>query len=251
MAKRLWVLNWRRIQAIRHEAGANDAEALARFFEDGQIRDNGSLHGRVQAILEATEHRWFSGFRTPLDVSGLQDCHGFGYQGFRPEYHDPWPTSRDQVGHFLTALGLALYPGAVSRRRLFLRLRDWVGAPRTMPDAEVALRLIIGHEKLPDPVLPDPLVLPKVRRQFASVTAADVAIFRRALAAQAGWELDLQRARSDLAGIEVGSGTGNSWPDVYLSLAGYHMAGLVQDGRISSPVQIAAWVRDNLLLPPP
>lgn len=248
VARTVYGSNWQRIQQIRQEAGGNDAEALARMFEDEAILDDSTFEGRLRALLEATEHRWFPRLRTFLDVPGLQDCRGFGYQGFRPEFHDPWETSRDQVGHFLTSLGLALYPEKVKTRRLLLRLRDWVGAPRSMSNEEVAMRLIIGHEKRADPVLPDPLVLPKVRRQFACATAADVAAFRRALKSQGpDARLDLDRARPHLAQIEVGAGTGNSWADVYLSLAGYYLAELVRSGRVSSPAEIAAWVRENLM----
>jgi hypothetical protein len=244
------VTNLRRIRRIREEAVGDDAEALARVFEDARIRDDGTLAGRIRAVLAATEHRWVPGVHTPLDVPGLYEVKGFGDDGFRPELRDPWPGSRDQVGHFLTALALALRPELVRARRFGVRARDWAGAPKGMSDEEVGLRLIIGHEKEPDPGRFDPLMLLKVRRQFASATGADVAAFRRALAVQGpGVGLDLATASEHLSAIAVGSGVGNSNQDMLLSLAGYRLAQLVTTRRLRTGAEVARWVRDRLAVP--
>lgn len=240
--------NLRRIRHIRAESGGNDAETLARLFEDREIRDDGSLGGRIDALLEATEHRWLPRIHTPLDVPGLYEVRGFSHNGFRPEFEDPWPGSRDQVGHLLTAFALAVRPETVDARRLAVRVRDLVGAPRGMPRTEVALRLTIGHEKRPDPGRHDPLILLKLRRQFASATDDDVASFVAAVervvdGAPGG---DLAAAPGPLTSIHVGSGTGNSRQDLRLSIAAYVLAELVTTGRLAAGADVAAWIRRNL-----
>lgn len=143
------VWNRKRIAALKGEAGT-DLEALARMFEDEQIIDDGSVVSRVQAVLGVTES---------LVIPGLQTGEEFSDTGFRGDqepggagFRDPHPSSRNQVGHFLTAVGLQFSPEVVSRHiPYFGTIRSMVEAPTTMSDAEVALRLTIGHEKAPDP----------------------------------------------------------------------------------------------------
>jgi hypothetical protein len=143
--------NQARIIAIRAEAGYDDAEALARLFEDGDLRDDGTPPRRLRTILAATE-RWM--------IRGLQTALPFGDHGFRGDrarrgtgFRDPWPSSRNQVGHFLTAVGLAFRPAIVSGPVAGLPLRSWLGADRSLSDVRVAKRLTIGHELGPDPGL--------------------------------------------------------------------------------------------------
>ncbi len=241
------VRNLRRVRRIHVEAGGDDAETLARMFEDDGIPDDGSVEGRLRALLEATEHRWIPWTHTFLDVPGLHEAKGFSDRGFRPEFQDPWPVSRDQIGHILTAVALALNARRLAKTRFGIRVRDLVGAPKDMSNDEVALRLTIGHEKLPDPGRFDPLILWKLRRQFACVTDADVVTFGDALAALGSdTGLDLNRAGQHLAEIAVGDRVGNSIQDLNLSLAGYRLAQLVRDGRFAHREEFAAWVRENL-----
>jgi hypothetical protein len=140
-----------RIMAIRGEAGLDDAEALARLFEDDSLRDDGTPPRRLQTLLAATQ-RW--------TIPGLQTGLRFLDEGFRGDqtrrgtgFRDPWPSSRNQVGHFLTAVGLAFRPALVSEPVAGLPMRTWLGADRSLSDEQVAKRLIIGHELGPDPGL--------------------------------------------------------------------------------------------------
>jgi hypothetical protein len=130
------------IRGLKEQAGS-DLEALASLFESDEIVDDGTVTSRLQVILTATEH---------LMVPGLQTGIEFSDEGFAPEFRDPHPSSQNQVGHFLTAVGLQFSPGVVSEDiPLFGTIRDMVEAPEGMDDQEVALRLTIGHEKAPDP----------------------------------------------------------------------------------------------------
>jgi hypothetical protein len=122
--------NRERISKIRDEAPTH-VEALARLFTDSQILDDGTLLGRVQAILEATEHRFVPGLHTGIL---------FGQNGFREEFLDPWQASSNQVGHFLTAVRLAFDPKFLSNPALFFLLNSW-------QHKNIPVRLIVGHEK--------------------------------------------------------------------------------------------------------
>ncbi|HWS99315.1 MAG TPA: DUF4157 domain-containing protein [Pyrinomonadaceae bacterium] len=141
--------NRERIGVIKGEAGS-DLETLARVFEDAEIIDDDTVQGRLQSVLGATEHVVIPGLQTGIEFSdtGFAGDQNPGGAGFR----DPHPSSRNQVGHFMTAVGLEFSPGVVSRPiALFGSIRSMVGAPAGMSDADVALRLTIGHEKAPDP----------------------------------------------------------------------------------------------------
>ena len=239
--------NLRRILAIRAQAGFDDAEALARMFEDDGIADDDTLQGRLWSILRATQQHWLPGRHTPLDLPGLREIRVAGDAGFRSEFRDPWAHSRDQIGHFLTALGLFLYPETVRTRRLGVRVRDWVRAPKGMSDEEVALRFIIGHEKVPDPILGDPRALIQFPKQFTSATAADVATYHQALEALGlGWRVDLEAGVRILSGIQAGKGRGNSIQDLSLSLMACRLGQLIRGGVVRSGAEAAAWIRDNL-----
>ncbi len=143
--RNIW--NEQRIEALE----GNDLERLALMFEDAQIVDDGTVSSRLDVILAATEHIVVPGLQTGISFSDT------GFRGTRdpagPGFRDPHPSSRNQPGHFLTAVGLLTHPDVVSRPTLFYgrSVRELVGAPATMSDADVALRLTIGHEKAPDP----------------------------------------------------------------------------------------------------
>src|SRR5690606_34510246 len=117
------------IEDIRDEAAPNDLEALARLFEDPRLFDDGTPQGRLEAILEATESPSLPGYQ-----KGIR----FGENGFRAEFHDPHVASSNQVGHFLTAVGMAYNPGLVRRPiKLIFDIRSLLNAPAGMSDSEV------------------------------------------------------------------------------------------------------------------
>lgn len=158
-ARNLW--NRQRILEIKASAG-NDLAALAQLFDSDEIVDDGTLQSRTAAVLDVTAHLVIPGLQTGIDFgdTGFAGDQRPGGAGFR----DPHPSSRNQVGHFLTAVGLEFSPGVVSTQIPALRLvraafgapdadtvREMIHAPASMSDADVALRLTIGHEKAPDP----------------------------------------------------------------------------------------------------
>ncbi len=160
------------------ETAPSDLEALALLWDDDAIVDDGTVVGRLRAILRATERSSIPGLQTRIlfsDTGFAGDQRLHGGKGFR----DPWPSSRNQVGHFLTAVRLQFAPEIVSQPIPLLgSIRRIVGAPAAMSDAEVAARLAIGHEKATDP--------PTGPQAAIVVLAASLLTYQRAKEAGAG-----------------------------------------------------------------
>ena len=212
--------NRRRILAIRDEA-PTAVEALARMFTDARISDDGDVLGRLGAILVATQHRFVPGLHTGIAI---------GLTGFRSEYEDPWETSTDRVGHFLTAVRLTVDPGFLS-----IPLFPLLVGGRSHED--LALRLMIGHEKAPDPPDIDQVslrtlvrVLRCFRAQYRAATKEDVASF----------------CAGDLEAIQVGRGLGNSMADLRLSYQGWLFGQRMAAAGFGSREEVADWIRGEL-----
>lgn len=209
-----------RMARIRDQA-PNAVEALARMVEDSQIIDDGTPRGRVDVILMASEHAIIPGLHTGLNI---------GLTGFRKEYEDPWPTSTDQVGHFLTAVRLCIDPGFLFISPIPLLLGGW-------GDRDIPLRLIIGHEKAPDPPDVDKRniqtllsVLRHFRAQYHSVQEEDIENFKT----------------GNLQAISLGNGLGNSMADLALSYQGWVFGLKLKEGAFPTRQSVADWVRSVL-----
>lgn len=158
-ARVIW--NRARILEIKNSV-ATDLEALTQLYSDDSVVDDGTLAGRTSAVLGVTASLVVPGLQTGVEFSdtGFAGDQNPGGAGFR----DPHPSSRNQVGHFLTAVGLQFSPDLVSRPIPGIGLvratlgvptgntvREMIQAPAALSDEDVALRLTIGHEKAPDP----------------------------------------------------------------------------------------------------
>jgi hypothetical protein len=266
---------------VRSGGRPNRPEALARSFEDTQITDlisrraGGTFRGgtvwislgeaasRLESILMATAKPAVPGLQTGGAIDGWDDA------GFRPEFKDPHPSSNNQVGHFLTAVGLGYNPSSVrysvgvsmSRGSGIVRgigellrrssgLRDLSAKDALDPfghysDEEFAIRLMVGHEKYPDPI-DDPSTF---LQQFAKATSGDVAAFRSAEQNLGNrLPLDLKSALATLRGIAVDNRQrGNSYEDLLLSLAGWRLGRSIQYGTLSTRASVASWSRQTLM----
>jgi hypothetical protein len=212
--------NRARIFVIR-DGAATAVEALALMLTDGQIEDDGTVSGRVRAILLATEHPYMMGLHTGAKI---------GVTGFRNEYEDPWKQSADQVGHFLTAVRFAFDSRFLINPIYPLVLGGWGHRDR-------ALRLMVGHEKAADPVSIDQIsprviidVLRCFRRQYRSATAEDVANF----------------CVGKMDTIVLGNGLGNSMADLLLSYQGWLFGQWVVEGWFKTRQETADWIRREL-----
>lgn len=237
---------------LRTESGGNDAEALARMFTDPRLLDDGTVAGRMDAILEATQHGNIAAAHTGVEA---------GDEGFRGDrekngkgFKDPHFNSRNQVGHFLTAVGLAYSPRRLEKKiaPTDLTLRSLLGVPASVKPEEVALRLIIGHEKAPDPEpngIPTPTQYFGFKKQYELANEKDMNSFLRADEALGnGFIVNMDAAEAHLRKIEINPDwDGNSIQDLRLSLAGYHLGQKIRSGAFSSRHEIAEWIRKNLM----
>jgi len=87
------------------------------------------------------------------------------------------------------------------------------------------------------------------RRQFRATTDADVQAFRHAASALgSGPTLNLQAAEPFLNQITIDpSMRGCSIQDLRLSLAGWHLGMSIRSGNFSNGVEVASWIRNNLM----
>ncbi|QKV90565.1 hypothetical protein HUT19_01255 [Streptomyces sp. NA02950] len=262
-------------RAQKLAAGSDDCEALALLFSDPGIIDDGTVPGRLREILAITEH---------FAIPGLQTRIRFHDRGFKgqptpggPGFRDPWPKSDNQVGHFLSAAGMNFQPDVVRREvgGVGPTVRSLLRAPDNMSDREVVQRLVIGHEKAPDPAVDAPSmaasalgglsggsslgaivgaaagaamsVVSGFRVQFEAVTPSDMSAWAAALSALGNNSvINLAAAEPHLRKIPINySFSGNSIQDLRLSLCGWYLGQAIAN-RFASREDVAKWVRINL-----
>ena len=249
----------------------------------GQPTDSASE--RVEKVIQETKSKYgptqFG--RIPHGAAGFKDMLDDNNPATPKEKRHP--SSNHQVGHFLTAVRLGYQPKELTRFNPNIYVlpiagcssnimitpdacgerpqnyADLLGAPSGMDAEEVAIRSIVGHEKVADynpegwykyPVLLQYKKAQAAAVQFAAATAADVATWRRADAALgAGPVLDLDKALAVLkdpaSGITVDeTKDGNSYPDLLLSLLGWRLGREVQQGKITDRAQVEQWIKTNI-----
>ncbi len=202
--RELW--NKRQIGRIKADAGS-DLDALAAMFEDDEIVDDGTVSGRLQTILTITKHLVIPGLKTGLP---------FGDTGMAKKFQDPWESSRNQVGHFLTAVGLEYEPEAVSRPipAVLLAHRHYTSLDGTIRAlVEVILRRPSPVSDLVEQFLADPTAITVRNLVGASETLSDCDV---ALRLTIGHEL------------APDPGIGHAFAIAFAGLAQYHKTGLAE-----------------------
>lgn len=219
-------------------------ELLAALFEDTQIDDDAydavPLIKRLRTILKASNKG---------EAGGLVHFSGILYQwhddGFRTAFLDPWPSSDNQCGHFLTAVHLGYDP---MKGFAFANSQSSLGTffemTSGLPASEgICCRMIVGHEQVGDDAY-----LAAVR-QVKSPSDNEVRTFyNAAVQCKTNATVDLSKAQSLLASVTVGSGVGNSRQDLHLSLFGYIFGTLIREGA-KGTTELAdgsGWIRRNL-----
>jgi len=254
----------------------NRVQDLAGFFSsncfDGKDASSDTAYDRMQRILKATEHWAVPGLKTGGIVDGWHD------EGFGGLFKDPHESSDNQVGHFLTAVNLGLHPDFVSKPNekvistwsmlrgitptvvplpLVTNIRDMLAVPASVSDEEVAIRLMVGHEKTPDLSITEPLAF---WTQYNAATNEDVQTFKQANAAlgenpkelKLGAALEILKPKENedgttTGGIAVNSDQkGNSYQDLLLSLAGWRLGGDIRRGKFNARQDVADWIQTNL-----
>jgi hypothetical protein len=217
-----------------------DLEFLAQLFEDMSISDTGAgnaVQNRLQTILEASSDGSNNGVTHFAGIyAGCQDT------GFREAFKDPWPSSRNQVGHFTTAVDMGFRPS-----QTYMAIRETIrntfaaGSPALPVEERVCIGLVIGHEQVSDDALMANW------RAGASATSAEILKFFTALSTinrSPNW--DVGTSRQALNGISIGDGVGNSIQDLHLSLYGFGLGKFIRKGEITSLDVVARWIRTDL-----
>lgn len=219
-----------------------DLEFLAQLFEDSTITDAGTgneLQKRVVTILEASTDGSNGGVTHFTKIfAGCQD------RGFRTAFQDPHPSSRNQVGHFMTAVDMGFRPtktyGLIP---VLVRKALLDGTTQSFLPVEerVCMALIVGHEQVSDDTWK--------ANFFAGFAASvdDVATFFTALdTIRLGPDPTLNKSKVALTGIRIGSGVGNSFQDLHLSLYGYRLGKFIRLGSMTTCGDAAQWIRTDI-----
>jgi hypothetical protein len=214
------------------EQSASNVEGLIRLFEADDLPGRTAAE-RLRWLLRLTA-TGLPGMQMgvfPPDDSGFKAELADGRFYFSPRYWSkllrPEQRHTSQVGHFLIAVGL--------------RYNAW---PPT-----VALRLIVGHEKLGDRLLFGFV------RQYFRAHHADRRLFLDAVAADAAGDTARREAALHQIFGEPGEARrdplriGNSVPDLRLSVKGWRFGEAVRYGQIRTRAEAAGWLRREIYDP--
>ncbi len=223
---------------------ACDLEFLAQLFENNDISDTGGgneVQSRLQTILKAS---------TDGDNNGVTHFAGIFTgcldRGFRDEFQDPWPTSRNQVGHFITAVDMGFRPAqtyALGQAKVpdFLKAQMDTSVARM---EAVCVCLIIGHEQVTDDTLASNLY--QAIKGIALPRAVVRQFFRALETVKQSPDRDVGTSRAALAGITIGTGVGNSIQDLHLSLYGFKLGKMIRQELVTCRDDVALWIRTDL-----
>jgi hypothetical protein len=224
-----------------------DLEFLARLFEDDRISDTGSgneLTNRLNTILAASTDGSNAGVTHFAGIyAGVTDL------GFRKAFKDPFPGKSDnQVGHFTTAVDMGFRP-FLTFSIVPKIVRDLVNDGTPFPkDETICVRLIIGHEQVGDDA-----TLAFIQQAASPINSEISRFFDALITVTASPNQDIDRSRVALLGIRIGTGQGNSFQDLHLSLFGFKFGTMIRKKQITTRSDAALWIRTNIgtLLPNP
>jgi RHS repeat-associated protein len=277
------------IDRIVWEDTNGGVDALIRLFETDELNSydppaSNTARARLELVLEATNRRLPGG----IDA-GIQFAIDFTTCGLQGQFNDEWlyrkywnqnpddPNVANQVGHFLTAVRLGYDPTFLVPL-ITLEIGMFVTIPEVRPllpmDESIAVtakRLIIGHEKVGDPlptgdqVRDAALTALNIPRQYGAAKLEDVNYFDLAVGADRRWD---NAERDDyLLKILLDSRTdddirqkrqGNSMEDLRLSVKGWRLGRAVAglDGSANPPekqltnrLEVASWLRIHIAMP--
>jgi hypothetical protein len=206
-----------------YNQSSSDAEFLANLFTADNLWGK-TPQGRLRAILEGTRS-----IPVLTGSDGLGYFRGdFGESGFQEILQDGelydmyWGGGKsDQVGHFLTSVGLAFYYGKAS------------------------LYPSVGHEMLSDET--------GIIKQIGAAIQdhGNIDLFLAAVGADARGNTALrdQKLRAILASGYAKDKSlyyGNSLQDLRLNVRGWRLAQLIKNGTLQTREEVATWIQENI-----
>jgi len=244
---------------VRKAHGPNYPELLARLFEDDHIDEYSLIPGpnrkgfkpseaskRLTTILSASRNKpgqHFAGIFT-----------GWSDLGFKADFKDPHPHSRNQCGHFMTAVHLSFAPAILYRASALTHLHD-LGS--SSANRRAARRLAVGHEFVTDGVFMHPhMAYLKGYWHESTFKRAVSAMHQQRRSSATGWA-NVAAAKQILKDLPIDEKkAGNSHADMLLTAVGWYFGELIAAGQITQRDAAGAFVRDTLgtsskRLPPP
>ncbi|QQR91106.1 MAG: hypothetical protein IPJ88_05065 [Myxococcales bacterium] len=245
-------------------------EALARLFDHPTLSRwlrfvGDTPESRLDFVLDITAGRpgW--------DIPGVHYAIEFGTDDIAEAFNDTWlyddlwdaggaDFAYRQIGHFLTGVHFAFDPSLAKN----LALRTLLPIPNNEDPETTVLRLMVGHEKIPDPG--DVSFAQKIGsyiEQYKSASAEDIEAFERAL----DYDTENQGSERDTELLKILASAGytseecnridcatdpclcdwkhgNSLEDLRLDIKAYRF---VRELSLFSDTQEAAdWIREEL-----
>jgi len=194
------------IESISKNA-TTDVEKITSMFT-GNTLPGDTPKARLDSVLTGTAN----GF-------GRQFFGDFGDSGFAAQFKD----GNDQVGHFLTAVGIGYRNGA----------------PGTL-SGNFGLSMIVGHEMIPDyggstslSQIAIGMMSPAEREAFMSGT-------------EGGFQQVYDSGFSFKTSFGIFGRGGNSMEDIRLSYWGWYLGMLIANDCFQSNEEVATWIEDHI-----
>ena len=170
--------NWVNAGGTKHALGVLISLFSANGFPGGN--SSRAMANRMSGLTLAAERLEFILDYLTNPLLGTPFRKTFNDTGFGTQFQDPWIGESDnQVGHFMTAVGLAYAPGEYVRDiRTHAGLSGLEPNGDRLSDDEVALRLIVGHEVTPDVAKREQWrldkVLKSIQTQYSAATSESI-----------------------------------------------------------------------------
>jgi hypothetical protein len=196
---------------IEDEEDETSLDSLVNMFTSGSLPGDTCV-ARLNVIFKKT-----------VSFPGLLYTKGnFHDSGFKSEYQDPWPSSDNQVGHFITAVKYGEYSIKYPEFRSF------------------SLTAITGHEMVGDNI---PIVSNILQIAVGANHPETQSLFL------SGKDSEFSKILNITSESIYGppeNRVGNSIQDLRLSFMGWTFAQAVYGGELISNQQCADWIRFNL-----
>ncbi|WKZ50315.1 MAG: RHS repeat-associated core domain-containing protein [Anaerolineales bacterium] len=187
------------------KSATTDVEKLTSMFSGNSLSGD-TPKARLDSVLAGTS--------SLIHGLNMQFNGDFGDSGFAPQFQD----GQDQVGHFLTAVGIGYSSG----------------------DNAFGISTIVGHEMLPDYggiTAPSQILIgmmsPAEREAFMSGT-------------EGGFQQIYDSGFGFKASFGIFGRSGNSMEDIRLSYWGWYLGMLIANGCFQSNEEVAVWIEDHI-----
>jgi hypothetical protein len=203
---------------------------LKGLYEDDNLPGH-RVTERTAYILSATQNGYHVHFGDKIAA---------GDSGFNPAFQDSgkWPSSSNQVGHFLTAVDISIW----ANDQNLSPLNRWVRQ-------QGALAAITGHELVGDNVGTFRPVVNAIQ-VFTGLTynlATFGSVNRWFLSGEESNLQKIMNMRPQILGTTITSLTnGNSIEDLRLSYQGWAAGEQITNGEIQTSEEFAQWTEQNL-----